>query len=179
MGYAIEKKITGKDIKLFRAKSGMTQKELADFINVSKKTVERWESDSKEVTGPVVTLLRILFEKPSLIEYYDIPEKKYPLRLFYMKGKKYCTLIDVDDVRRIVSIKNFTDDPHDRAFGNIERPEYKDYKDFLESRCFPKSRDKMKLILRELNLPFYDPFMIIQKTEGRMADDDFHIVIER
>ena len=157
----------------------MTQKELADFINVSKKTVERWESDSKEVTGPVVTLLRILFEKPSLIEYYDIPEKKYPLRLFYMKGKKYCTLIDVDDVRRIVNIKNFTDDPHDRAFGNIERPEYKDYKDFLESRCFPKSRDKMKLILRELNLPFYDPFMIIQKTEGRMADDDFHIVIER
>ena len=37
----------------------------------------------------------------------------------------------------------------------------------------------MKLILKELNLPFYDPFMIIQKTDGRMADDNFHIVIER
>ena len=118
-------------------------------------------------------------EKPAFIEYYDIPEKVYPLRLFYMKGNKYCTLIDIDDVRRIVSIKNFTDDPFDRAFGNNEHPDYSDYQEFLESRCFPRSRDKMKLILKELNLPFYDPFMIIQKTGGRMADDNFHIVIER
>ena len=33
--------------------------------------------------------------------------------------------------------------------------------------------------LKELNLPFYDPFMIIQKTQGRMAEDDFWIQIER
>lgn len=50
---------------------------------------------------------------------------------------------------------------------------------FLESRCFPKSRDKMKLILKDLDLPFYDPLMIIQKTEGRMAEDHFWIQIER
>ena len=35
----------------------------------------------------------------------------------------------------------------------------------------------MKLMLRELNLPFYDPFLIIQKTQGRMAEDDFRIEI--
>ena len=149
------------------------------IANFSKKTIERWEGGSKEVSGPAVTLLRILSEKPSFIEYYDIPEKIYPLRLFYMKGNKYCTLIDIDNVRRIVSIKNFTDDPFDRAFGNNEHPDYSDYQEFLESRCFPRSRDKMKLILKELNLPFYDPFMIIQKTGGRMADDNFHIVTER
>lgn len=97
------------------------------------------------MSGPAVTLLRILSEKPSFIEYYDIPEKVYPLRLFYMKGNKYCTLIDIDDVRRIVSIKNFTDDPFDRAFGNNEHPDYSDYQEFLESRCFPRSRDKRKL----------------------------------
>ena len=28
----------------------------------------------------------------------------------------------------------------------------------------------MKLILKDLGLPFYDPIMIIEKTEGRMAD---------
>ena len=33
--------------------------------------------------------------------------------------------------------------------------------------------------LRELDLPFYDPMMIIEKTEGRMAEDDFWIQIER
>ena len=37
----------------------------------------------------------------------------------------------------------------------------------------------MKIILEELNLPFYDPFLIIQKTEGKMAEDDFRIEIER
>ena len=40
-------------------------------------------------------------------------------------------------------------------------------------------RDKMKLILKDLGLPFYDPIMIIEKTEGRMAEDDFWIRIER
>lgn len=37
----------------------------------------------------------------------------------------------------------------------------------------------MKLILRDLELPFYDPLMIIEKTEGRMAEDHFWIRIER
>ena len=43
----------------------------------------------------------------------------------------------------------------------------------------PESRDKMKLILKDLGLPFYDPIMIIEKTEGRMEEDDFWIRIER
>ena len=34
-------------------------------------------------------------------------------------------------------------------------------------------------ILKDLGLPFYDPIMIIEKTEGRMAEDDFWIRIER
>lgn len=66
-----------------------------------------------------------------------------------------------------------------RAFGRNEHPTYKEYEEFLDSRCFPRSRDKMKLILADLNLPFYDPIMIIEKTEGRMAEDDFWIKIER
>ena len=55
----------------------------------------------------------------------------------------------------------------------------KSFVEFLESRCFPESRDKMKLILKDLGLPFYDPIMIIEKTAGRMAEDDFWIRIER
>lgn len=37
----------------------------------------------------------------------------------------------------------------------------------------------MKLILRELDLPFYEPLLIIEKTQGRMAEDNFWIKIER
>lgn len=66
-----------------------------------------------------------------------------------------------------------------RAFGIVENPKYEEYLEFLESRCFPRTRDKMKLVLEDLDLPFYEPFMIIEKTEGRMAEDDFWIKIER
>ena len=77
-----------------------------------------------------------------------------------------------------MKIRNYTDNLMFRAFGRIEEPTYQDYEEFLKSRCFPESRDKLKLVLKDLNLPFYDPFMIIQKTEGRMAEDDFWIKIE-
>ena len=66
-----------------------------------------------------------------------------------------------------------------RAFGREEKPDFQMYEEFLRSRCFPETRDKMKLVLKDLNLPFYDPFMIIEKTEGRMAEDNFWIRIER
>ena len=78
-----------------------------------------------------------------------------------------------------VKIRNYTDKIMFRAFGTIDNPDYNDYLEFLESRCFPESRDKMKLILKDLGLPFYDPIMIIEKTAGRMAEDDFWIRIER
>ena len=65
-----------------------------------------------------------------------------------------------------------------RAFGANNQPNYTDYLSFLEERCFPRKRDKSKIILEELGLPFYDPFEIIRKTKGRMAEDDFWIEIE-
>ena len=43
----------------------------------------------------------------------------------------------------------------------------------------PKSRDKIKLELKRLGIPYYDPILIIEKTEGRMADDEFWIKLER
>lgn len=80
------------------------------------------------------------------------------------------TIIDVDDCQHKIKIQNYTNDLIKRAFGREEHPTYEDYEAFLESRCFPRERDKMKLMLQDLDLPFYDPFMIIEKTNGRMAD---------
>ena len=79
----------------------------------------------------------------------------------------------------MVKIYNYTKDYALRAFGRNETPTYEQYEAFLESRCFPRTRDKMKLILKELDLPFYEPLMIIEKTQGRMAEDNFWIKIER
>ena len=72
----------------------------------------------------------------------------------------------MNEPERKVKVKNYTDKIMFRAFGVVETPDYDQYLEFLESRCFPSSRDKMKLILK-------DPMMIIEKTEGRMAEDDF------
>ena len=85
----------------------------------------------------------------------------------------------MNEPERKVKAKNYTDKIMFRAFGVVETPDYDQYLEFLESRCFPSSRDKMKLILKDLDLPFYDPMMIIEKTEDRMAEDDFWIRIER
>lgn len=42
---------------------------------------------------------------------------------------------------------------------------------------FSKSRDHAKTILKEMQLPFYDPLLIVEKTHGRMAGDHQWIMI--
>lgn len=167
------------EIKRLRKKLGLTQEEFAGLANVSKKTVEHWETKEESIKGTIVTLLKLLNEYPELAEKLLVPEKIYPLRLWYMFEKEVCTIIDVDERMQKIKIFNYTNDFMKKAFGNNDAPDFTDYKEFLKSRCFPESRDKIKLVLRELNLPFYDPFLIIEKTEGRMAEDDFWIRIER
>lgn len=176
--FALAEHLCAEDIKLIRKKLGLTQAEFAKLANISKKTVERWESGDKEITGPIVTLVKILKEQPQICEELKVPEQKYPLRLSYMCKDELCTIIDVDEKARKVEICNFTRQYMFCAFGKREKPTYEEYEEFLESRCFPKTRDKMKLVLKDLDLPFYDPLMIIRKTEGRMAEDEFWIRIE-
>ena len=176
--YAFSPFLQGRDIKQARKRLGLTQQAFAELTGVSQKTIERWESSDK-ITGPIIPLIRILSEQPQLEKRYQVPEKKTPLRLYYYYRNELCTIIDVDDQARMVEIRNYTDFLQFRAFGIVEHPDYAQYEEFLESRCFPRTRDKMKIILKEMGLPFYDPFLIIEKTEGRMAEDDFWIRIER
>lgn len=177
--FAFPETIDCRDIKILRQKLNLTQIEFAHLLNVSHKTVERWEISKDPIKGAIVPLIKILSENPEIAERMRIPEKRYPMRLRYMWKNNVCTLIDVDMNNRKVAVVNFTDRISNRAFGNLEQPSYEQYEEFLKSRCFPESRDKMKLILADLDLPFYDPLMIIEKTEGRMAEDDFWIRVER
>ena len=177
--YAIPTELSGQSLKQLRQKLNMTQREFAALLNTSKPTIERWESGKSAIHGPATVIAALLMREPGLADKLRIPPKQLPLRLHYMYKEYLCTIIDVDPRTQQVQIKNYTNDRQFRAFGNIETPDYEQYEDFLASRCFPAERDKMKLILRELDLPFYDPFMIISQTEGRMAEDDFWIKIEK
>ena len=162
--YALEEKVTSEEIRQCRKRLGLTQEDFARFANVSKKTVE---------------LINILRDRPQIEEEKKIPKRRTSLRLSYMFRDELCTVIDVDEINRSVEIVNYSRHLLKRAFGKIEKPSYQQYEEFLESRCFPPTRDKMKLVLREYDIPFYDPMMIIERTEGRMAEDDFWIRVER
>ena len=177
--FVIPDYIYGHDIKKVRKQLNLTQKDFAMLVNSSKPTIERWERSETPITGPIVPLVKMLEIHPEYVSKIQIPKKEYPVRLYYMHNDKICTIIDVDETNRQVSIINYIDHLMFRAFGRVEKPNYNDYLEFLESRCFPRTRDKMKLVLEDLDLPFYEPFMIIEKTEGRMAEDDFWIKIER
>lgn len=57
------------------------------------------------------------------------------------------------------------------AFGNNEVPTWEDFQDFLEERCVPRSRGGIREYLEAIGVEEYNPFEIIKKTNGRMAED--------
>ena len=173
--YNVSDCITAEELKNFRKRFKMTQKEFAELIGVSKPTIERWETSEKVITGPVALLIDMLSEHDEWLEAREIPKQRYPLRMWYMYKNKKCTLIEVDETNRKIFVKNYIDNIMFRAFGANSNPNYEDYEEFLKSRCFPETRDKIKIQLDALGIPFYDPMLIIGKTQGRMAEDDFWI----
>ena len=54
------KKYTNDEIRSIRNKSGMTQMVFANYLGVSKKTVEAWELGRTHPTGPAYRLINIL-----------------------------------------------------------------------------------------------------------------------
>ena len=153
--FAIKETVSAEEVKMLRKKLGLTQRDFAGLLGCSKPTVERLEREGTVTKGPMALLMKLLDRDAEYIQTLMIPPRELPVRIWYMYKDTPCTLIDVED------------------------PTIEDYNEFLESRCFPRTRDKMKLVLRDLGIPFYDPYLIIQKTEGRMAEDDFWIRIER
>ena len=99
------------------------------------------------------------------------------MRMNYMNRDNLCTTIDIDFKHEKIQIQNYTEHIPLRAFGVVEKPDWKDFEIFLEDRCFPRTRDHAKDILRDIGVPFYDPLLIIEKTKGRMEGDHQWIMI--
>lgn len=177
--YVFTEGVTKYKIKQTRKKLNLTQKEFAELVGVSVKTIQKWEVSNGKITGPIIPLIKLIDCHPTIINEFEIPPKTTKLRLWYMNDSEICTIIDVDEKNFFIKIYNYTNDRMSRAFGNNEHPSFTDYQYFLESRCFPKTRDKIKLELKEYELPFFDPMMIIEKTEGRIEEDNFWIKVER
>lgn len=59
-------KYSGREIRHLRMKVKMTQSDLASYLNVSPKTVESWESGSRQASGAVCRLLDLLRTSDSI-----------------------------------------------------------------------------------------------------------------
>lgn len=105
------------------------------------------------------------------------PEHSYTMRMTYMFDKRPCTDIDVNFLDRKISIKNYTDDLLHRAFGVITTPTWDDFEDFLQYRCFAKTRGDAEDLLNVLGISSYDPLQIVEATRGKTADDNMWVKV--
>ena len=94
------------------------------------------------------------------------------LEIRYYNGDDLCTLIYADKTVQDLRADNQTDNLVKTAFGKNLLPSWADLEAFLEERCIPRNRAGLREYLETLGLDEYDPLAIIQKTHGRMAEDD-------
>ena len=70
--YVLADRLSGSEIRQMRETLEMSRREFAAFANCSLRTLERWEREDAEVSGPVVTLLEIMARDrfmPKRLEY--------------------------------------------------------------------------------------------------------------
>lgn len=92
-------------------------------------------------------------------------------RLRFYDGDTLCTTIYADFTDETLAAENHIDDPVKTVFGNNPLPDWTDFQGFLQERCIPRERAGLREYLESLGLAEYDPLEIIQKTGGRMAED--------
>lgn len=96
----------------------------------------------------------------------------------FLNKDKLVTRIDFSFSSEEVKITNYIDDILILPFGIVESPTFKQFREFLESRCFPRTRYNAKQLLTHLGLQCYEPFDIIRKTHGVQNEDTCWIRFE-
>lgn len=94
------------------------------------------------------------------------------MEIHYYNGDTLCTLIYADKTVQDLCAENYTDNLVKTAFGKNSLPTWADLEAFMEERCIPRQRAGLREYLEALGLDEYDSLAIIQKTKGRMAEDD-------
>ena len=89
----------------------------------------------------------------------------------YYDGDTLCTVILADFTAEQICIENKVDKILDTAFGVNETPSWEDFLAFLADRCIPKTRKGLDYYLDAVGVPEYDPVLLVEKTQGRMAED--------
>lgn len=169
-GAGRKKRFAEQDILEIRRRYGEGEQvsHLAAEYQVSRQTISSYlhsEQNEEKLFGTEAGW------KKKNKEFAGFPVTDYTMRMEYMHDQKCCSTILIDFLHKKIQVKNYTDFPLHKAFGIKSQPDWNDFEYFLRDRCVPESRDGIREILKEMNLDFYDPLSIIEKTEGRMSED--------
>ena len=136
--------------------------------------------DSQQVElsfdGTTITIARKLSLQEFLEANRHAGHKLYLLCCY--SGDTLCAKIAADETAQKVCLKNLVTDYLKLPFGNNQSPSWEDYLHFLEDRCIPRSRAGLREYLEAIGVDSYAPLEIIQKNQGRMAEDDLWLTVE-
>ena len=90
-----------------------------------------------------------------------------------------CSTLLCDFTNKTLMAVNHTDNLLKTAFGTLEKPQWDDFIEFMQERCVPKTRENIDEILQALNLEKYDAIAMVEKTNGKMAEDEQWLKITR
>ncbi len=152
-----------------RHEAGETVTALAKEYGISRQVLSGYLNQSnekeKENYGTVKSWERLNRS------FGDVKATDYTIRMEYMCEEDCCSVILVNTDDKKIKVINETDNMLHRAFGIKAKPDWKDFEAFLRSRCFPEDREEAETLLEDLELEEYDPLAIVERTEGRMAED--------
>lgn len=89
----------------------------------------------------------------------------------YYDKNTLCTVALVDFTAKQVCVENRVASVLDTAFGVNKTPTWEDFLNFLADRCIPKTCCGLDYYLKEVGVSEYDPVQLVEKTQGRMAED--------
>lgn len=104
---------------------------------------------------------------PKPVEYTD--DLRY-LEFEVFDENTLVATVFVDTQEGIVKVEQFTDLIPLRPF-NMEPITIPNVIDFLESRCFPRTRANADQLLKDLGVSIYDPIAITKRTHGLQLED--------
>ena len=152
-----------------RHEGGETITALAQAYGVSRQTLHNYLKEPEDGQKQIYRSLK-QWQKLNR-DFHGVDVQDYMIRMDYMNGDECCSQLLVSFKKRQVVVENTTDVPFHRAFGMKAKPTWEDFEEFLEERCMPRTRDHLRLVLEEIGVDSYDPMAIIEKTQGRMAED--------
>ena len=167
-----------RSVKIMRRKAGGTAGKNAEKYSLDLPagwlhTMGLSKEDRMEISfdGEKITIRPLASTDPEVFRR-NAEQKGHRLKEYrYYDGDILCTVILADFTAEQICIENKVVALLDTAFGVNETPSWEDFLAFLADRCIPKTRKGLDRYLDAVGVPEYDPVQLVEKTQGRMAED--------